>query len=91
MTIGNALRFIEQGLHDAALRRQLNTASDTAQREEILGEEKLMFSAAEFEEAYTHRLTQCQAEEEADQIKEFRMWWSLLTGSACGDACGGCC
>ncbi len=80
MTIGNALNFIERGLHDSALRRRLNKASDAIEHEKILSEEKLMFSAGEFEDAYNHRLTLCQEEDEADQIKEFKMWWELLTG-----------
>ena len=90
MTIGNALGFIERGIHDATLRRRLNTASDSAECERILGEEKLIFSAHEFDEAYYHRLTRCREEQAADQIKEFKMWWELITGKACGEACSGC-
>ena len=91
MTIGNALNFIDRGIHDAMLRRRLNTAADITEFENILAGEKLMFSADEFEEAFNHRLTQCQEEEEADQIKEFKMWWELLTGSTCKKSCDGCC
>lgn len=91
MTIGNALNFINRGLHDAVLRKQLNTAPDITACEKILAGEKLMFSANEFEEAFNHRLTQCQEEEEADQIKEFKMWWELLTAGTCKKSCNGCC
>jgi hypothetical protein len=35
--------------------------------------------ANEFDEACNHRLTQCQQAEEAEQLREFRMWWDLLS------------
>ncbi len=94
MTIGNALSFIERGIHDTQLRRRLNGTSGVVECEKVLGEENLVFSAHDFDEAFHHRLTQCQEEEEADRIKEFRMWWDLLTQSfnpgACGHQCNGC-
>ena len=95
MTIGNALNFIERGLHDSGLRRQLNAASDVAECQKVLDKEELTFSAHDFDEAFHHRLTQCQEEEEADQLREFKMWWELLSAScstdACGGQCSGCC
>jgi hypothetical protein len=63
--------------------------------ENVLAEESLTFSPHDFDEAFHHRLTQCQEEEEADQIKEFKMWWDLLLGTfgggACSGGCSGCC
>jgi hypothetical protein len=95
MTIGNALNFIERGLHDSGLRRLLNLASNTDECQKVLAAEKLTFSAHDFDEAYHHRLTQCQEEEEADQLKEFKMWWDLVSAScspgACSSKCSGCC
>jgi len=95
MTIGNALGFIERGLHDAALRKRLNAASTAAECENVLGDENLKFSPHDFDEAFHHRLTECQEEEEADQIREFKMWWELLMGSfgatQCSSGCSGCC
>lgn len=94
MTIGNALDFIKHGLHDTDLRRRLNEASTTAECERILNEKNLRFSPHDFDEAFHNRLTLCQEEEAADQIKEFKMWWDLLLGSfgenACGAGCTGC-
>lgn len=94
MTIGNALTFIEQGLLDSTLRKRLNTASNPSDLDNLLSEEKLVFSAHDFDEAFHNRLIQCQREEEADQLKEFKMWWSLLTRSldpaACATQCSGC-
>lgn len=95
MTIGNALTFIERGLANSGLRERLNAADNLPERDNILAEEKLIFSAHDFDEAFHHRLTQCQQMEEADQIKEFKMWWDLLRQilepSACSDQCSGCC
>ena len=95
MTIGNALAFIERGLRDSALRNRLNSVSNAAELQNVLDDEKLMFSAHDLDEAFNHRLIQCQEEEEADQIKEFKMWWSLLSQNlemtACGNQCSGCC
>jgi hypothetical protein len=95
MTIGNALTFIERGIADCGLRERLNAAVSTAELDNVLTEEKILFSAPEFEEAFRHRLTQCQEIEEADQLKEFKQWWDLLVRiiepAACGNQCSGCC
>jgi hypothetical protein len=95
MTIGNALGFIERGLHDTDLRKRLNAAVTAEECERLLGDENLNFLPHDFDEAFRHRLTQCQEAEEADQIKEFKLWWDLLLGSfgtgSCGTGCNGCC
>ena len=94
MTIKNALTFIKRGQEDRTLRSRLNTANSPDELNEILTTEKLIFSAHDFDEAYHHRLTQCQEEEEADQLKEFKMWWDLLcriiNPNTCGGMCGSC-
>lgn len=95
MTIGNALAFIERGQGDGTLRDRLNAANSRKERDDVLAEEKLLFSAHDFDEAYNHRLTQCQEAEEAEQLREFKMWWDLLSRllepSGCGSQCSGCC
>jgi hypothetical protein len=95
MTIGNALTFITRGLIDSALRERLNGALNASELQNLLDNEKLLFSANDFDEAFYHRLTQCQEAEEADQIKELKMWWDLLSQSleptAGGKQCSGCC
>lgn len=95
MTVRKALGFIERGLLDSELRRRLNAASTAEECKRVLREEALDFSPHDFDEAFHHRLTQCQEAEEADRIKEFRMWWDLLQGSfgvnTCKAGCGGCC
>ena len=94
MTIGNALAFIERGQADGTLRDRLNAAKSCEERDVLLAEEQLVFSAHDFDEAYNHRLTQCQVEEEADQLKKFKMWWDLLAQflepAGCGKQCSGC-
>lgn len=94
MTIANALDFIEQGMNDSALRGRLNSASTESELREILASEKFTFSIAEFNNSFLQRLTQCQETEEAEQLKEFRLWWGLLQKSleplACTSACSGC-
>ena len=87
MTIENAMNFIQRGLHDGALRKRLNGASSPPERVKILEEEALTFSDAEFDEAYHHLLTQCQEEDQAETIKEFKLYWELLSQGAEGSAC----
>ena len=96
MTIGNALNFIERGLEDRALRERLNGAASAAELQSVLDDEKLVFSAHDFDEAYHHRLTQCREAEAADRLKEFKLWWDLLNQfmetPACTKQCSsGCC
>jgi hypothetical protein len=95
VTIRNALAFIERGLRDTALRNRLNDARNLSELQHALEAEEILFSAEDFDEAFHHRLTQCQEEEEADQIKEFKMWWDLLAQSLnmtlCGNQCSRCC
>ncbi len=95
MTIGNALTFIERGLTDSVLRERLNAATGLPELDDVLAEEKLLFSAHDFDEAFHHRLTQCKEMEEAEQIREFKMWWDLLFRilglATCGNQCSGCC
>ncbi len=94
MTIGDALTFIDRGFSDSGLRKRLNAAASACAREKVLAEENLSFTVHDFDEAYHHRLTQCQEEEDADQLKEFRMWWALLSQTdgpdGCARPCAGC-
>lgn len=95
MTIGNALTFIKRGMIDEELREKLNTASNMETCDGILAEEGLGFSRHDFEEAYHNQLTLCQTAEQADRLKEFKLWWELLSqlssAGACNNPCGQCC
>ncbi len=94
MTIGNALTFIKKGRQDISLRRRLNASKSQKEIEAVLAAENLVFSAHDFDEAYHHSLTLCQEYEEAEELKEFKLWWDLIMQmnmpSACGQHCGGC-
>lgn len=79
MTIGNAIKFIKMGLYDSKLRNSLNSASSLSELHNILENEKLIFSVDDFDEAFHHSLSQCQEEEQAEQLKEFKLWWELLS------------
>jgi hypothetical protein len=78
MTIGNALSFIKSCLNDADLRGRLNSAVSRDELDLILAQEFLTFSASDFDEAYNHKLAECQEAEEAEQLKELKLWWGLL-------------
>ena len=81
MTIANALNFIEQALNDSALRGRLNSAATESELKTVLANENFTFSKAECNDAFIQRLTRCQETEEAEQLKEFRLWWGLLQKS----------
>jgi len=95
MTIGNALTFIKRGLEDSDLRGRLNAATRLPEIDQVLAEADLLFSAGDFDEAFHHQLTRCQAMEAAEQLKEFKLWWDLLfrtlEPAACESRCSGCC
>ena len=90
MTIGNALSFIKRSLKDADLRARLNGAGNKEDLNKILAEEYLSFSDHDLENAYNHTLTQCQETDEAEQIKELKLWWDLLGQILEPQKCAGC-
>jgi hypothetical protein len=65
-------------MRDKDLRDRLNASATPADRAAILEHERLVFTYSEFDEAFHNLLTQCQEEEQADQLKEFKMWWDLI-------------
>jgi hypothetical protein len=95
MTIGNAETFIKRGQIEPALRRRLNVTTNPDEFFSVLSEEKLPFTVEEFDDAYRKMLLECQHEENADQLKEFKMWWDLVAPvsvpSSCSSRCGGGC
>lgn len=78
MTIGNARGFIQQGLGDKKLRTCLNRSSSTEEVHTILARENFKFSYADFDQAYSLQLVKCQEPEQAEQLKEFKLWWDLI-------------
>ncbi|WDP92504.1 MAG: hypothetical protein HUN04_23380 [Desulfobacter sp.] len=81
MTIKNALNFIKLGLGDENLRHRLLKANGREGCNAELAKENLVFSQAEFEEAYSLTLFNCQRPEDAESLMEFRMWWTILVRS----------
>ena len=87
MSIGEAKTFILRGMRDRDLRNRLNASDGPEDVLAILEREQLVFTYSEFDEAYHNLLTQCQEEEQAEQLKEFKMWWDLIrTMPASGNA-----
>jgi len=50
--------------------------------ERVLAGEGLFFSDHDFDEAFHNLLFQCQYEEQADQLREFRMFWEMTVSLA---------
>lgn len=78
MSISDAQNFIQRAMAESDLVERINDAPDVPAVQDILTKEGYSFNADEFEEAYTHLLTQCQFEEQADCLKGVRMWWEFL-------------
>ncbi len=60
------------------LRDRLNASAGPEDVLAILESEHLVFTYSEFDDAYHNLLVQCQEEEQAEQLKEFKMWWDLI-------------
>lgn len=82
MTIGKAKQFIQRGMLDSDLRARVLASSDGAPMKTVLVEEDLIFSDHDFDEAFHNLLTQCQSQDQADQLREFRMWWLMAVALA---------
>lgn len=78
MTIGNAMKFIDEGSTNNELRNALNRAESIPQLYQVLAERNLSFSSFEFEDAFNNRLVSCQFAEQAEHLQEFRQWWEML-------------
>ncbi len=83
MTTAGAQKFIQQTLWDRDLVCQVNGASDREALAPLLVERDMSFNYEEFEESCNHLLTQCQTHEQAETIKEIKLWWDCL-GCAMG-------
>jgi hypothetical protein len=95
MTIGNALAFIDRGRSDHTLRRRIYGVSNATELQYVLESENLVFTYPEFDEAFHSRLVQCQFEEDAEQLKEFKQWWDMMyaymgSPGTCPSNCRGC-
>lgn len=89
MTIGRAKTFINRGMFDSDLRARVLKAEDRASLISVLEKEDLLFTDHDFDEAFHNLLTQCQFREQADQLKEFRMWWTMAVSLVQPKTAGG--
>ena len=78
MTIGKAMKFLDEGPANRDLRNALNRAESIPQLFQVLSEWDMTFSAFDFEEAFNNRLVNCQFAEQAEQLQQFRQWWEML-------------
>ena len=82
MSLSHAHDFITRGMKDAAFRRVLNQANSADELRSVLEQQRLSFTATEFDDAFSHLLTLCQFEEQANVLQEFKMWWEMIGGMA---------
>ena len=78
MSVENAKIFIKKALNDKELRDGVNAASNSEEVAAFLESKNLAFNYSELDEAHSNLLTQCQHEDEANELKEFRMWWDMI-------------
>ncbi len=78
MTIAAADSFIRQTMARPVLVQQINMIPDKAGLKRNLAELNLSFNRDEFETAYTNLLTCCQTIEQAESLKEIKLWWDCL-------------
>ena len=82
MSQGDAQGFIKQGMKDAKMRGELNLAKTSDDLFAMLAQHDFTFTYPEFDDAFHHLLTHCEFEEQADLLREFKMWWDLTVAMA---------
>lgn len=80
MSIATARRFIQRALVDEAFVIALNDASAHAEVQALLNQEGFQFNEGQFEDAYHNLLIQCQHAEQAEGLREIKLWWDFLVG-----------
>lgn len=78
MTLASAQQFIQRAVNDPALVQEINAAPDHEEIEQILTTHQFSFNGEHFEQAYFNVLTWCQTHEQADAVKEVKLWWDCL-------------
>ena len=78
MTINNGKLFLKRVAEDKKLRESLESASSQKQISEILSSMDCDFTPEEIETAFNMMHVQCQTEDQAEQIKQLKLWWDLL-------------
>jgi hypothetical protein len=78
MTLAAAQTFIQAVVNDPELVTRINLADDIAALQGILSELEMAFSDEEFEQAYFNVLTWCRTFQQAEAVKEIKLWWNGL-------------
>lgn len=78
MTLPAAQQFIQRAVNDPELVERINSAPDSASVLQILSDLEMDFNYEEFERAYYNVLTWCQTHQQADAVKEIKLWWDCL-------------
>lgn len=78
MTLAAAQQFIQRAVNDREMVCRINSAANRYEVRQILSELDLCFDQDEFEPAFFNVLTWCRTFEQAEAVKEVKMWWDFL-------------
>jgi len=76
MAIQKAIDFFKDAAVDQSLRDSVNH-QESAEIMPYLEKNGYKFTLEEFEEAFNSMLVKCQTEEQADLLKELKLWFLL--------------
>jgi secreted protein with Ig-like and vWFA domain len=80
--MNNALRFISRISRDAAFRGEAYEAGDPRRFAAWVENSGYRFSPAEIDDAFRSLLLKARDEEEAEEIREIRQWYTLQRAPA---------
>lgn len=89
MALKSAVEFIGRVRSDAEFRKSACKAGLDQSFPAWLKSTEYEFTPPEIWDAFRTMLLECRHEGEAGEVKELRMWYSLLSGED-EDACGSC-
>lgn len=78
MSINDARRFLKSTAADKELRDKLNRTNSHSEIIKILQDISYDFSVEEMNDAYRNLLISCQSDEQANMLKELKLWWDTL-------------
>ncbi len=77
----DAVKFISVGMTEKSLRSLCYSSSDEGKLMEALNEAGYSFTLPEFDDAVLQHLFICKDEDEADNIKQFGLWFRQLSAA----------
>ncbi|BAX81580.1 hypothetical protein [Labilibaculum antarcticum] len=78
MSIGNAIRFMNNADRDSSFRKSLYKINGIEEFQKFQNSEDLEFSNDEFEEAFNHLHSECQFAEQADTLFNLKHLFELI-------------